>query len=186
MANLELDVDQFKSDMQREDIVTKVQKAREEAQEIGVPGTPLILINGQIYGGPRDYASLNGIVDDDDVTIVSAAYNPSGTEPRWAYGNFDFDDGVDDDDVTLLGAYYDPLAQPLTPPTPLAAAGNQEAHAAVFADLGDTRRAGRRQPPDYVVSTNGALSISAAELVAIADEIFAQDGSTRKKSILAT
>lgn len=59
---LELDVDQFKSDMKREDIAAKVQKAREEAQKIGVPGTPLILINGQIYGGPRDYASLNHIV----------------------------------------------------------------------------------------------------------------------------
>ena len=62
MAALKLDVDQFKSDMKREDIVAKVQKAREDAQEIGVPGTPLILINGQIYGGPRDYASLNNIV----------------------------------------------------------------------------------------------------------------------------
>jgi cyclophilin family peptidyl-prolyl cis-trans isomerase len=29
---------------------------------LGLPGTPLILINGQIYGGPRDYGSLNDIV----------------------------------------------------------------------------------------------------------------------------
>jgi cyclophilin family peptidyl-prolyl cis-trans isomerase/protein-disulfide isomerase len=62
VAALELNVDQFKNDMKREDIVTKIQKAREDAQKIGVPGTPLILLNGQIYGGPRDYTSLNDIL----------------------------------------------------------------------------------------------------------------------------
>ena len=61
-AALELNVDQFKNDMKREDIVAKIQKAREDAQKIGVPGTPLILINGQIYGGPRNYTSLNDIL----------------------------------------------------------------------------------------------------------------------------
>jgi len=61
-AALELNVDQFKKDMKREDIVAKIQKAREDAQKIGVPGTPLILINGQIYGGPRNYTSLNDIL----------------------------------------------------------------------------------------------------------------------------
>jgi cyclophilin family peptidyl-prolyl cis-trans isomerase len=29
---------------------------------MGIPGTPLILINGQIYGGPRDYNSFNDII----------------------------------------------------------------------------------------------------------------------------
>ena len=59
---LAMDVDQFKSDMQREDIVAKVQKAWEDGQAMGLPGTPLVLINGQIYGGPRDYNSLKDIV----------------------------------------------------------------------------------------------------------------------------
>jgi cyclophilin family peptidyl-prolyl cis-trans isomerase/protein-disulfide isomerase len=59
---LEMDVDQFKADLNREDIVAKVQQAWENGQKIGLPGTPLILINGQIYGGPRDYASLNDIL----------------------------------------------------------------------------------------------------------------------------
>ncbi len=59
---LELDVDQFKTDMTREDIVAKIQKAWDEGQAMGLPGTPLVLINGQIYGGPRDYSSLNDIV----------------------------------------------------------------------------------------------------------------------------
>lgn len=61
-ASLGMDVDQFRSDLEREDIVKKVQDAWESGQKIGLPGTPLILINGQIYGGPRDYGSLNDII----------------------------------------------------------------------------------------------------------------------------
>ena len=59
---LEMNVDQFKSDMNREDIVAKIQKAWEDGQAMGLPGTPLVLINGQIYNGPRDYNSLNDIL----------------------------------------------------------------------------------------------------------------------------
>jgi cyclophilin family peptidyl-prolyl cis-trans isomerase/protein-disulfide isomerase len=57
-----MDVNQFEADLKREDIVKKVQEAWEVGQKIGLPGTPLILINGQIYGGPRDYNSLNEIL----------------------------------------------------------------------------------------------------------------------------
>ena len=59
---LGMDVDQFQADMEREDIVKKVQQAWEGGQKIGLPGTPFILINGQIYGGPRDHTSLNDII----------------------------------------------------------------------------------------------------------------------------
>jgi cyclophilin family peptidyl-prolyl cis-trans isomerase len=59
---LEMNVDQFKSDLEREDIVAKVRQAWEDGQKMGLPGTPLVIINGQIYGGPRDHASLNDIV----------------------------------------------------------------------------------------------------------------------------
>ena len=62
VSALGMDVDQFQADLKREDIVAKVQKAWEGAQKIGVPGLPLVLINGQIYGGPRDYNSLNDIL----------------------------------------------------------------------------------------------------------------------------
>jgi cyclophilin family peptidyl-prolyl cis-trans isomerase/protein-disulfide isomerase len=62
VAALGMDADQFQADLKREDIVAKVQEAWEAGQKMGLPGTPLILINGQIYGGPRDYASLNDIV----------------------------------------------------------------------------------------------------------------------------
>lgn len=62
VSALGMDADQFRADLQREDIVAKVQGAWENGQSIGLPGTPLILINGQIYGGPRDYNSLNDII----------------------------------------------------------------------------------------------------------------------------
>jgi cyclophilin family peptidyl-prolyl cis-trans isomerase/protein-disulfide isomerase len=62
VSSLGMDLEQFQADLKREDIVAKVQKAWEVGQKIGLPGTPLILINGQIYGGPRDYNSLNDIL----------------------------------------------------------------------------------------------------------------------------
>ena len=59
---LGMDVDQFQADLKREDIVAKVQETWENGKKIGLPGVPLVLINGQIYGGPRDYNSLNDIL----------------------------------------------------------------------------------------------------------------------------
>jgi cyclophilin family peptidyl-prolyl cis-trans isomerase/protein-disulfide isomerase len=62
VSALGMDLEQFQADLKREDIVAKVREAWEGGQRIGLPGTPLILINGQIYGGPRDYNSLNDIL----------------------------------------------------------------------------------------------------------------------------
>ena len=62
VSALGLNVEQFKKDLKREDIVANVQQAWEGGQKIGIPGTPLLLLNGQIYGGPRDYTSLNDII----------------------------------------------------------------------------------------------------------------------------
>lgn len=59
---LGMEAAQFEADLKREDIVADVQEAWEAGQKIGLPGTPLLLINGQIYGGPRDYSSLSDIV----------------------------------------------------------------------------------------------------------------------------
>jgi hypothetical protein len=58
-------------------------------------------------------ANLDGVVNDDDVTVVGAVYAPGIANANWAVGDFDFNGFVDDDDVTLLGALYDPLASPL-------------------------------------------------------------------------
>ena len=61
-AGLGMNVDQFKSDLVRDDIVAKVQGLADEGKRIGIPGVPLILINGQIYTGPRDNGSFNDIL----------------------------------------------------------------------------------------------------------------------------
>jgi hypothetical protein len=53
-------------------------------------------------------ATLDGVVNDDDVTIVGATYAPGVPNPSWALGDFDYNGFVDDDDVTLLGAFYNP------------------------------------------------------------------------------
>jgi hypothetical protein len=63
-------------------------------------------------------ANLDGVVNDDDVTIVGATYAPSVPQPSWALGDFDYNGFVDDDDVTLLGAFYDPSAQALSQASP--------------------------------------------------------------------
>jgi hypothetical protein len=57
-------------------------------------------------------ANLDGVVNDDDVTILGASYAPGVSQPSWALGDFDYNGFVDDDDVTLLGAFYDPSAPP--------------------------------------------------------------------------
>jgi T5SS/PEP-CTERM-associated repeat protein len=58
-------------------------------------------------------ANLDGLVNDDDVTIVGATFAPGVPQPSWALGDFDYNGFVDDDDVTLLGVFYDPSATPL-------------------------------------------------------------------------
>ena len=68
-------------------------------------------------------ANLDGVVNDDDVTIVGATYAPGVPQPHWALGDFDFNGFVDDDDITLLGVFYDPTAAPLITPAPAAAGG---------------------------------------------------------------
>jgi hypothetical protein len=60
-------------------------------------------------------ANLDGVVNDDDLTIIGANYAPGVANPHWALGDFDYNGFVDDDDVTLLGAFYDPAAAPPGP-----------------------------------------------------------------------
>ncbi len=62
-STLGMNVDQFRTDLKREDIVARVQQAAEAGQKIGIPSTPLVLINGQIYSGPPDYNSLNDVIN---------------------------------------------------------------------------------------------------------------------------
>jgi cyclophilin family peptidyl-prolyl cis-trans isomerase len=62
ISALGMDVDQFQADLKSEAVVNLVQKNFEEGQKIGPFGVPLIIINGEIYLGPQDYASVNDIV----------------------------------------------------------------------------------------------------------------------------
>jgi hypothetical protein len=62
-------------------------------------------------------ANLDGVVNNDDVTIVGANYAPGFAKPRWDLGDFDYSGFVDNDDVTLLGVYYNPAATPIPAPT---------------------------------------------------------------------
>jgi hypothetical protein len=73
-----------------------------------VDGTSILLA----YTRTGD-ANLDGVVNDDDVTIVSATYAPGVANAQWALGDFDYNGFVDDDDITLLGAFYDPSASPV-------------------------------------------------------------------------
>jgi hypothetical protein len=69
-------------------------------------------------------ANLDGVVDNNDVTILAANYAPGISKPAWALGDFDYNGFVDNDDVTLLGAFYNPAAAPfamLAPPNAAAA-----------------------------------------------------------------
>lgn len=59
---LGMNVEQFKADRARDDIVAKVQAAWDAGTKINLPGTPIVVINGDLYQGPRDYSSLNDII----------------------------------------------------------------------------------------------------------------------------
>jgi hypothetical protein len=55
-------------------------------------------------------ANLDGLVNDDDVTVLGASYSPTAANAVWALGDFEYNGFVDDDDATLLGAFYNPAA----------------------------------------------------------------------------
>jgi cyclophilin family peptidyl-prolyl cis-trans isomerase/protein-disulfide isomerase len=66
---LGLNVDKFKSDMTSQPIVDKIQQAWDHNASIGLPGTPFLLINNQVYQGPLSYANLDAILR---VTLLQA------------------------------------------------------------------------------------------------------------------
>jgi cyclophilin family peptidyl-prolyl cis-trans isomerase len=60
-GELGLDAEQFSADLASDEIITRVQEAYDYGQDIGLPGTPLLLINGNYYGGPMDYWNMQAI-----------------------------------------------------------------------------------------------------------------------------
>ena len=61
-------------------------------------------------------ANLDGVVNNDDVTVVGANFAPGAAKPAWALGDFEYNGSVDNDDVTLLGVFYNPAATPAPVP----------------------------------------------------------------------
>lgn len=55
-----LDIEQFTQDMEAHESLAE--EAWSFGQEVGLPGTPYLLINGNPYGGPLDYNSLESIL----------------------------------------------------------------------------------------------------------------------------
>lgn len=61
-AELDLDVEQFNADLVSDENQALAQAAWETNRDIGLPGTPFVLINGNYYDGPRDYGSMEIIL----------------------------------------------------------------------------------------------------------------------------
>ena len=57
-----LDVTKFDQDRQSKAVVDKIQAAQKHGIDIGIPGTPAVIVNGQYYQGPRDYASFESLL----------------------------------------------------------------------------------------------------------------------------
>ncbi|MFU8771405.1 MAG: peptidylprolyl isomerase, partial [Anaerolineales bacterium] len=63
VVELEMDADQFLSDLRSEPIAGLVQKAWDDGMEIGFPGAPILLIDDQPYSGPIDYWNLSAVIN---------------------------------------------------------------------------------------------------------------------------
>jgi cyclophilin family peptidyl-prolyl cis-trans isomerase len=57
-AGLDLDEDKFTRDLTSEAVVNLAKDAWEKNAAIGMPGTPFLVINGNPYNGPLDYANM--------------------------------------------------------------------------------------------------------------------------------
>lgn len=61
-GELELDLDQFETDLHSEELTQLAQDAWTGGQELQLGGTPFLLINGIPYSGPLDIYSLDAII----------------------------------------------------------------------------------------------------------------------------
>jgi len=61
-GELNLDPSRFKQDLNSSAIVTKVRAAWDRGVEIGLPGTPFLLLNGVPYTSGLDYSTLSAVI----------------------------------------------------------------------------------------------------------------------------
>jgi cyclophilin family peptidyl-prolyl cis-trans isomerase/protein-disulfide isomerase len=59
--NLGLDLARFETDMHSDAVIAKLQSTLAEGQSIGIPALPFLLVDGEIYQGPTDLASLTSV-----------------------------------------------------------------------------------------------------------------------------
>jgi cyclophilin family peptidyl-prolyl cis-trans isomerase len=57
-----MDAEKFRSDFRSDALIERVNQSWKDGAQINLPGTPTIILNGDLYQGPRDYTSLNDIV----------------------------------------------------------------------------------------------------------------------------
>lgn len=62
VAELGLDATRFIEDLDSDEVVALAEAAWNYGSQIGIPGTPFLLINGNVYSGPMDYNSLEAII----------------------------------------------------------------------------------------------------------------------------
>jgi cyclophilin family peptidyl-prolyl cis-trans isomerase len=64
-AELKLDSDQFSKDIDSQEIVERIQADYDRSVEIGLPGTPFLLFNGQIWPSnlPMNAANIKSIIE---------------------------------------------------------------------------------------------------------------------------
>jgi cyclophilin family peptidyl-prolyl cis-trans isomerase/protein-disulfide isomerase len=61
--DLDLDVERFQSDLASPELVALAEQAWNRGQEIGLPGTPFLVVNNRPYQGPADLATLSSFLD---------------------------------------------------------------------------------------------------------------------------
>lgn len=59
---LGLDMTKFDQDRKSKPVTDKIQAAQKHGIDIGIPGTPAVLLDGQYYQGPRDLASFESVL----------------------------------------------------------------------------------------------------------------------------
>jgi cyclophilin family peptidyl-prolyl cis-trans isomerase len=57
-----MDAEKFRSDFRSDALIERVNQSWKDGAQINLPGTPTVILNGDLYQGPRDYTSLNDIV----------------------------------------------------------------------------------------------------------------------------
>jgi len=61
-SSLKMDIEQFTDDMNSPELVKIAKDAYDKNAAIGMPGTPFLVVNGEPYSGPQDFANLDATV----------------------------------------------------------------------------------------------------------------------------